>query len=141
MLKTYDSDTFDIERSPLPREVLKDVYYTFFSKSNVDFISEQITQRLEGVHPEKKHIIVPIPTILSVMDSIYTNTYRDVDKMTMMTISYLSDYIRNEYDIERQNSQLSNWVIQYTPDTGLQQHPQIKLRLKRPTPMIFNMTY
>lgn len=139
--KSYENDMFNIERSTLPNDFSRDVYYSFFSVNNVRYISEQITLRLEGIHPEKKHIIVPDNTILSVMDSIYNSTYRDTDKMTMMTISYIVEYIKTEYEIEMQNKKLNNWVIQYTPDTTLQHHEQIKLRRKRPTPFIFNMNY
>lgn len=140
-LRDYYPNTFDIERSPIPRVFSYDVYYAFFSKKNLHYISEQITQRLEGTHPQHKHIIVPIETIISVMDSIYNNTTRDIDKMTMMTISYIVEHIRNEYETEQQNYKLSNWVLQYTEDTTLRRHPEIKLRHKRPTPMIFNMNY
>jgi hypothetical protein len=139
--KTFKMDIFDGERSILPPEKEIGGYFDFFSKININYISYQITQRLEGVHPEKKHIIVPDETIISVMDSIYNSTYRDVDKLTMMTIMYIVDYIKSEYQIEQQNNRLNIWVTQYTPETGLKRVPEIKLRHKRPTPMQFNMNY
>ena len=127
-------------RSTLPQNV-QNVYYTFFSKENVDYMSNEITKRLAGVHSEGKNIIVPNETILSVMDSIYKNTYRDIDKMTMMTVSFIVDHISSEMQMERQNESLNAWVMNYPPEYGMQQVPQIKLREKRPTPMIFNMNY
>ena len=138
---SFIADKYEFERDILPNNHNHDQYYTFFSKQNVEYISVQITLRLEGVRKDKKHIIVPTDTIISVMDSFYKNTYRDVDKLTMMVISYISDYIRTEYEMEQQNNNLSAWVQQYTPDTTLQQVPKIKLREKRPTPMEFHMHY
>ena len=130
------------ERNVLPRNYRKDLYYMFFSKRNLDFISNQITLRLEGVHPQGKHIIVPDDKILSVMDSIYNTAHIEIDGMTMMTISYIVDHIKNEYEIENQNKKLNKWVIQYTNDsnTGLVSHPKIKIREKRPA-FTFNMNY
>jgi hypothetical protein len=138
---SYYSDNFDIERSVIPHDYRRDVYYSFFGKSNVDYISNQITLRLIGVHPEGKNIIIPNDKIISVMDSIYKNTYKDVDKMTMMTISYITDYIKNEYETEAQNNKLNIWVINHPPEFGMQRTPKIKLREKRPAPMLFQMNY
>jgi hypothetical protein len=137
----YQHNTHDIQRSSLPRDYRSDVYYVFFAKSTVDYISGEITRRLAGVHPEGKNIIVGDDKILSVMDSIYSNTFRDVDKMVVMTISYIVDYITNEYEIERQNNNLSVWVNSRMNDYGMDYTPQIKLRDKRPTPFLFNMNY
>ena len=138
---SYYIDKFDVERRPIPVDYRQDVYYRFFSKEYIEYISSSITLKLDSLHPEGKNIIVPNKTILSVMDSIYQNTYRDVDKMTMMTIEYIADYIRNEYEIESQNKKLSKWVINFLPEYKIQQTPKIKLREKRPTTGIFNMNY
>lgn len=138
---SFYTNTYDIERSAIPHDYRSDVYYSFFGKSNVNYISLEITRRLSGVHPEGKNIVVPLDKIVSVMDSFYTSTYRDVDKMTMMTISYIVDYIKSEYEIERQNNNLSIWVINHPPEYGMQRTPKIKLREKRVPPMIFNMNY
>ena len=138
---SFHSNVYDNERAPIPRDYRSQVYYSFFGKANISYISNEITNRLTGVHPQGKNIIVPTETILSVMDSMYENTYRDVDKLTMMTISYIVEYISNEYEIEMQNSKLNAWVMTYPPEYGMQQVPQIKLREKRPAPMIFNMNY
>ena len=133
----YRPDNFLSERRSVP-PVLRDTgYFTFFSKRNIQFISEQITQRLEGVHPEKKHIIVPTDKIVWVMDSMYRTNLPDVPNITMMTISYIVDHIKSEYQMEENNSKLNIWVTQYTPDTGMQRIPQIKLRDKRPNPFSY----
>lgn len=138
---SYYANKYDIERSVIPHDYRSDVYYSFFGKANVNYISSQITSRLNGVHPEGKNIIVPNDKIISVMDSFYKNTYRDVDKLTMMTISYIVDYIKNEYEIEKQNNNLNIWVINHPPEYGMQRTPTIKLKEKRPTPFLFNMNY
>jgi hypothetical protein len=138
---SFYADIFENQRNSVPTNYSEDVYYKFFGRQNVDFIANQITLRLRGVHPEGKNIIVPLEKIISVMDSIYNNTYRDVDKMTMMTISYIVDYISSEYEIEKQNKKLSIWVTNFLPEYRMQQTPKIKLREKRPATMIFNMNY
>ena len=132
---------YDIHRAQLPQDTRPFGYHLFFSSENVAKISREVTKRLAGVHPEGKNIIVPHETILSVMDSIYENNYRDVDKLTMMTISYIVEYITNEYEIERQNNNLNIWITNYPIESGIRQHPPIKLREKRPTPMVFHMRY
>jgi hypothetical protein len=131
----------EIQRSSIPRDYRKDVYYTFFSKNTISYISDEITMRLKGVHPDGKNIIVSNEKIISVMDSIYKSTYRDVDKMVMMTISYIVDYISNEFQTERQNNNLNIWIGSRMNDYGMNYTPKIKLREKRPTPFIFNMNY
>jgi len=75
------------------------------------------------------------------MDSIYNSTYKDVQKMTMLTISYIVDAISTEFKMIEQNNKLNIWVTQYTDDWGIKQVAKIKVREKRPTPMIFNMNY
>lgn len=127
---SFYHNTHDMNRGMVPRDVNENVYFYFFNKHNIDFISSQITSRLQGVHPEGKNIIVPYDKIISVMDSIYQTTFRDVDKMTMMTISYITDYIRNEFEMERQNNNLSIWVNNRPSEYGMERVPQIKLREK-----------
>ena len=61
--------------------------------------------------------------------------------MTVMTIGYIVDYISSEFEIEKQNRNLSIWVTNFLPEYNMRQTPKIKLREKRPTSMIFNMNY
>ncbi len=138
---TYFSDEFDNNRRVIPQDYRINCYYVFFSRNNVLNISSEVTRRLQGVHPEGKNIIVSDENILSVMDSFYNNTYKDVEKLTMLTIAYIVDTITSEFDTIKQNNKLNIWVTQYTDDYGIKQVPQIKIREKRPTPMIFNMNY
>lgn len=133
----YRTDPYISDRRVLPPILRDSGFYTFFSEENITFISHEITMRLEGVHPEHKHIIVPTDKIVWVMDSFYRQNIPDVDKLTMMVITYIVDYIKTEFAVEENNNKLNIWVTQYTPDTGMQQVPQIKLRDKRPNPFSY----
>ena len=72
------------------------------------------------------------------MDSFYRQNIPDVDKLTMMVIAYIAEYIKGEFQMEENNNKLNIWVTQYTPDTGMQRIPQIKLRDKRPNPFSYS---
>jgi hypothetical protein len=117
-----------MDTTGVPQSYYHNVYYLFFSAKNIAFIRDEITNRLTGVHPEGKNIIVPDDTIVSVMDSIYDKNFHDVDKLTMMTIQFITDHIRNEFQVELQNSRLSAWIQYYPSDSGIRQYPPIKLR-------------
>ena len=138
---SYTPNEFDNLRKTIPQHYDQDCYYVFFSKANILFISLEISKRLKGVHPDGKNIIVSYENILSVMDSVYNSTFKDIAKMTMMTIQIIVDYITTEFETTKQNNSLNIWVTQYTEDWGIRQVPKIKLREKRPTPMVFNMNY
>lgn len=137
---SYYSNPYEIERSVIPRDT-RDVFYSFFSTQNVQYISSEITRRLAGVHSEGKNIIVSDRQIVSVMDSIYKNTYRDIDKMTIMTVGYLVDYVTADLQTEEQNKKLSIWTTNFGPETGLRQYSKIKVRDGGPSRFIFNMNY
>lgn len=132
---------FDNQRFQIPLEYSNNVYHAFFNKSTITFISNQVTLRLKNVkfdeHGNSQNIIVNDKQILSVMDSIFNNTYKDVDKLIMMTISFIVNKIRDEYEMEEQNNKLNVWII----NDESTRHAQIKLREKRPTPMIYNWNY
>ncbi len=131
---------FETERSVIPHDTREDVYYRFFSKQIIQYISDEITKRL-GPYKHYKTITVPREQIVSVMDSIWKNTYRDVDKMIMMTISYIVNYVRDDFDTIEKNNNLNIWVTSFRPEFGLQQHSKIKLREKRPSTGYFQYNY
>jgi len=137
---SYYSNPYEIERSVMPRDA-REIFYNFFSSQNVSYISIEITKRLQGVHPEGKNIIVSDKQIVSVMDSIYKNTYRDIDKMTVMVIGYLVDYVTSDFQTEIQNKKLSVWTTNFGPETGLRQYSKIKIREKGPNRMVFHNNY
>ncbi len=137
---SYFSNPHAIERAPLPFDA-SDTFFDFFSKRNIGYISKDITRRLHGVHPQGQNIIVPDKTIISVMDSIYNSTSRDISKLTMMTISYIVEHIKNEFEVEAQNKKLSIWTTNFGEETGLRHHSKIKLREKTFDRMQFNYNY
>lgn len=117
-------------------------YGQFFSPQNVAHISNAITERLRGVHPEGKNIIVSKNQILSVMDSIYQNTSnRNLQEMTEESINHISEYIYLDYEARKQHNTLSAWVNTYPEDYGMRQTPKIKLKERRPATMSFNYNY
>lgn len=125
------------ERYQLPTVQYTKNYNVFFSRVNIDYISEQITLRLQGLRKDGRNIIVPDKEIISVMDSFYNNYYTDIQMLTMSVISYIVDYIREEYLIELSNIKLSNWVIN---DEEKRHDSKIKLQ-QRKTLFTINMRY
>lgn len=136
----------------------------YYSKSTLNTISRKVTELLHGVDPNNRPILVPDHIISNVMDSVY-NTFRPetkgiyarynipsnsqassesyVQNMIDQTIEIITSDVKNNLGMEECNSKLSVWttVLGDFNDHGLQSHPQIKIRNKRPTPMQFNMMY
>lgn len=117
------------------------IYSTFFGTRNIQAMSKEITFRLQGIHPQGKNIIIHETQLRSVMDSVYKNTSRDIERMIMMTISYCVDAIKDEFITQQQNSKLTPWVQMFPESSGLRQYSKIKIRDKRPTPMMFIENY
>ncbi len=113
----------------------------FLTKSNVSHISKMITLKLKGVHPKGKDIVVPDDSILSEMTNISIYYYYDISQLNQMVINTIVNKIRDQFETDQQNDKLNIWVTQYTEDTGLKRYPEIKLNMKHPTRMIFNMNY
>lgn len=113
----------------------------FLNSSNLRFISDMITLKLEGVHPKGKKIVVPDQEILKMMTNVSLNNYYDIKLMNEMVINIIVNYIKDEFEVSEQNNKLNIWVTQYTSDTGLRRNPEIKIREKHPTRMVFNMNY
>ena len=133
-------DMFEWERYQLPT-ANSNVYFSLFCPQTIDFISKQITERLAYVHPEGKNIIVSDTNIISVLDSMYQNYKRDVEPLIMMTISFIVETIKTEYEMEEYNRQLNIWVTTFPESNTLRQYAPIKLREKRPTNFEFHYTY
>lgn len=111
-----------------------ELYKSIFCPASVKWMSEQITARLNGVHPEGKRIVVPDKSILSVIDSYYNNgKFMDVDLVRKQTIMHIVETIKNEMEVETINNGLSIWNTIFTPDTGLTQMNDVKLNERRPT--------
>lgn len=108
-------------------------YKDIFSSQSINWISNQITIRLKGVHPEGKNIVVPDKTILSVLDSFWNKTFKDSQRIREQVVLYIVDYVKNDFQVTEQNDKLSPWVQLYSEDTGLKRFNDIKLAERRPT--------
>src|SRR3989344_3103062 len=77
----------------------------YFSQSTVNLISQRVTELLQGVHPEKKRIVVPDESIKNVMNTVYDkNDYPlEITKLIDLTIHSIASQIRDEFEIIEQN--------------------------------------
>jgi hypothetical protein len=137
----FDFNPYSAMRTTVPCDASPSVYYTLFAKATIDWVSEQITKRLKGVHPEGKNIIVPDETIISVMDSLWHNSYPQPERLIMECVLFIVDYIKDDFQTNIQNSKLSIWVQNFPEESTIRQYAPIKLREKRPTNFEFRMTY
>ncbi len=137
---SYQTNRFENSRICVAGDYNR-IYYTFFGRKNTEAMSREITFRLQGIHPDGKNIIVSDKQLLSVMDSIYKTTVRDLDRMVMMTISYIVEAITDDFVTREQNSKLSAWVQKFPESSGLRQYSKIKIREKRPTSFQFIENY
>lgn len=125
---------------------------SLFSRNSLKCISFKITALLSGVGTDNRPIIVPDATISGILSEVYTNfrpinsavtsvSYNDV--IITETINIIVADVRNNLEIEEINSKLTIWttVLGDFNEHGLRSHPIIKLREKRPMPMMFNMNY
>jgi hypothetical protein len=141
--------------------VSADVNFQFlWSPERLKVYQTKITQLLEGVSPDGRPIIVPLKTIGNVLYQCYEshrpqvgdiysrftqseNTRDDVRDIVDRTINIIVSQIKNEYEVIDNNSKLSIWNTVYGDFNkhGLRQHPQIKVRKRRPSTMQFHMRY
>jgi hypothetical protein len=106
-------------------------YVSMFSDESVAFMSDQITRRLKGVHPEGKNIMIPKETILSVADSYWNKNYTNVPLIQEQVIMYIVNSVKTDFGITSNNEKLSAWVMKYSMDTGLKQFNGVKLNENR----------
>ena len=104
-----------------------DRYHSLFNERNIRFMSEMITKGLKGVHPEGKPIVVKNDIIKSVADSVFQSSFSNADQMTKMVINFIINFIKNEFETIQNNNKLSIWVTNYSVDSGMQKHSDIKL--------------
>ena len=125
-----------------------------FSVDNLSKLSYEITRRLRDLVPEG--LIVPIETISNVLKALY-DAYRpqmgnpmtmyhvasdDVcSNLNMQTINLITQQVRDEINAEQHAKKLTIWttVLGDYNEHGLRAHSSIKLKQRRPTPMLFNM--
>jgi hypothetical protein len=139
-----------------------DLAKQLFSNNTICLLSKEITKYLDGVRNDGKRIIVPDSTILSVLSTVFEN-YRpntldihsrynimsnnnnsiDYNYIIAQTVNIIVEDVKLNIETEQQNSKLTIWttVLGESNEHGLRSHDQIKLRKKRPTPMLFHMNY
>jgi len=131
----------------------------FFSDSTAKFIQAKVTELLRVFYPPG--IIVPCERIVEVMNDIY-RAFRPstgdpmtrysipslenpnyVDALINQVIQVITSDVKNNLLTEQRNSKLTVWstLLGDFNEYGLRQHSPIKIREKRPTPMLFNMNY
>ncbi len=134
----------------------------FYNVNVVSTISTKLTQLLMGVDKRNRPIIIPDASIINIMDSVYQNfrpqtgdifsryimpngenTDNYVDSMINQTIEIIYAQVKDNIEIDYNNSKLSVWttVLGTMNENGLRSHGPIYTRQKRPQPMAFNMNY
>lgn len=132
-----------------------------FSKKTINVIKQKVCEYLTGVDPKGRKILPSDRIVVIALYGVFENhipvtgdifgkylvvdqTLRDdysyiVDK----TISLLVQGIRDSIGMQEQNEKLTIWttVLGDFNEHGLRQYPPIKVRNKRPDPMLFNMKY
>jgi len=135
--------------------------HKLFSPENIRNISTKITELLVGVDKQNRPIIVPDKSICSVMSAVFDNfrpetgdiygrynvpnngstsyTQRIIDEV----INIIVNDVKVNLGMDQCNQNLSAWtqVLGDFNKHGLRSHSQIKLRERRPSPMLFNMNY
>jgi hypothetical protein len=82
--------------------------------------------------------IVPTSTPFENNDSVGLSSNYVLNQV----VEFISEYIKTEAGIISNNKRFSAWSALYgANDYGLQAHPKIKLREKRPIPFQFNMKF
>ena len=134
--------------------------HKYFSPENIRMISNKISELLMGVDEKNRKIIVPDSSICNIMSAVYDN-YRPrvgdiysryiipqdqedtIQTMIDQVINIITTDVKVNLGMQQCNRKLSVWttVMGDFNEHGLRQHPPIKLREKRPQPMMFNMNY
>lgn len=138
-------------------------FQKLFSNDTIHWMSRKITELLRGVTVDGRDIIVPDDTIISVMNAVYI-TYRpqtgdvysrynisqlegrdDANHIITETIEIIVDQVSNEMEVANINYKLDKWDSILLGDgisrVGLRQYSPLKMREKRPTPMLFNFSF
>lgn len=138
-----------------------DCIKSYFDPVTVKYISNKVTEYLSVV--SERPVLVVDNTIIDVMNQVYesyrpktgdifsryiipqeestSDTY--VQNMIEQTINIIVSDVKNNFQTDINNTQLSVWntvLGDFNPHM-IQQHGAIKVRKRRPTPMMFNMNY
>lgn len=132
-----------------------------FSKQTVKIIQQKTSEYLLGVDEQGRKIVPSERIVESALLGVYNN-YRpntgdiygkytvvndnsrdDYSYIVDQVISLLVRNIRNDLEMQNNNSKLTIWttLLGDFNEHGLRQFPPIKVRNKRPDPMLFHMRY
>lgn len=127
----------------------------------MDFVGSDAAAK--GVSSDGRDIVVPHEVISSVLNNVQEN-YRpqtgdiysrynikqfeprdDANHIITETIEIIVDQITSEFEIAEQNYKLSIWDSVLLGDgisrKGLRQYAPLKMKERRPTPMLFNFSF
>ena len=133
----------------------------FFSIETRTQISNKVSELLIGVDSHNRKIIVPDEIICSVMSAVYESFRPEIgdiytryiiptpgrtnylQRMIDMTINTITTNIKNTVGMKDANEKLTIWttLLGDFNEHGLRQHAPIKVRERRPSPMLFQMNY
>lgn len=132
-----------------------------FSKETIQTIQKKTSEYLVGVDEQGRNIIPTDRVVESALYGVFQN-YRpktgdiygkytvnndnsrdDYIYIVDQTISLLVRGIRNELEMQQNNSKLTIWttLLGDFNEHGLRQYAPIKVKNKRPDPMLFHMRY
>jgi len=133
-----------------------------YSDTNLEALSQAITQALSGVDPQQRNIVVSKETIAGVLSNVYRFGTRpnigdihtryiipqsqprcDLRSINNQTIQIIVSQIKQQTEMEENNKKLTVWssLLGDFNKEGLRSHPPIKIRRKHPQYMAFQMNY
>ena len=108
-------------------------YPYLMSQPSINYMSVQITKKLTGTHPEGKNIIIPDVTIRSVAESMFEANPFAVDILQEMTVNFIVNTVKAEFETTQKNNRLNIWVTNYDVGSGMKKFNDIKLNRKMRT--------
>lgn len=107
-------------------------------------LSKLITHNLRNLDKLNRPIIYPDNRIMDVLTKLETNNENiSHEEIDLMVVKLVCDTIRNEVETIRYNNSLDKFdtIFGDFNKHGLSRTSQIKVRNKRPTPMMFHLRY
>jgi hypothetical protein len=131
----------------------------YFSQETVNFISTTVTTILK--QKLQKSIVVTDSNIINVMNDVYrgfrpptsdiysrytilsNENLNMISSMINQVVSIITNQIVNDFEITKNNLNLSKWVIKYGDENPwkIRSHDIIKIRNNKPPAMLFHMKY
>lgn len=141
---------------------ISNYYHVYYSPENVKFIQDQVMMLTKGIHPSGRDIKVDEKVIVNVMTTVQANDHfpekgdiyarynipstceeHYLTTWNKQAINVIVTTLKDEYITIKNNNSLSIWNTLYGDNNavGLRAHPKIKVRERRPDPMLFHMRY